>query len=45
MSGKPSEISSTVTDTQYNKHSCAASVLIFSGKQRKAVIAFILWTC
>lgn len=42
MSSKPFEIFSTVTDTQYNKHSYAASIFIFSGKQKKAVIAFIL---
>lgn len=37
----PFERCHTVTDTICNKHSWAALGLIFSGKQRKAVIAFI----
>lgn len=42
MFRKPFERCHTVTDTQCNKHSWGALGLIFSGKQRKAVIAFIL---
>lgn len=42
MFRKPFERCHTVTDTQCNKYSWAALGLIFSGKQSKAVIAFIL---